>query len=117
MTGLSWATFEIKPNEMTKVTDWVWKPLPETKLKLYHLAGFMSSTLKDMPKSDFYVFENPNSPLVSAPKFELNVQLSQMIGMASVIAAQNKFQPVLQEEGTQSETMNFAYLRKFLYAR
>lgn len=117
MTGLSWATFEITPSEMTKVTHWVWKPLPESNLKLYHLAAFMSGTLKDLPKSDFFVFENPNAPVGSAPKFNLNVQLSQMIGMASVIAAQNNTLPILSKKESEAETMNVAYLRKFLYAR
>lgn len=112
MGGLSWATFEVIPNEKTKLTNWDRKKLPETKLNLYQLSAFMLNVLKDVPKSDFYVFENPNAP-VSMAKINLNIQLTQMIGMASVIVAQNNTLPIPLAEGF----MNIVYLRKFLFAR
>lgn len=116
--GLSWATFQIIPNETTKTTHWDCRPLPESKLNLYELAAFMSSVLKDVPKTDFYVFENPSAPNVgSSSKINLNLQITQMTGMASVIVAQNNTLPISQEKGIASETTNVAYLRKFLFAR
>lgn len=116
MTGLSWTTFEIIPRERTKITNWVWRPFPESNLKLYHLAAFMSITLRDLPKSDFFVFENPNAQVGSASKLNLNHQITQVIGMASVIAAQNNTLVIPKKEG-ESETINFVYLRQFLFAR
>lgn len=118
MAGLSWSTFKLLPNEKTTITHWDRRPMPESKLNLFHLAAFMTNVLKDVPKSDFYVFENPSAPNVgSQSKVSLNVQISQMIGMASVLAAQNNTLPITAEEGIEEGTINVAYLRKSLFAR
>lgn len=118
MAGLSWSTFEMTPNEQTKMTHWDWRPLTESKLNLYQLATFMTNTFKDVPQSDFFVFENPIASVVgSSSKVNLNVQISQMIGMASVIVAQKNALATSEEDGRTPDSMNVAYLRRFLFAR
>lgn len=119
MAGLSWSTFELSPNENTKVTHWDCRSLPESKLNLYQLAGFITNVFKDIPQSNFYVFENPSAPNIgTSSKINLNVQISQMIGMASVMAAQNNNLPIITtEEEPVAGIPNVAYIRKFLFAR
>lgn len=116
MLGLSWSTFILSPNEKTKVTHWGSKQLPESKLNLYDLAAFMTNAFKEIPKTDFYVFESPTAPnMASTSKTAFN--LSQMVAMASVLAAQKNTLPIAAEDGVESTTLNIAYLRKFLFAR
>lgn len=86
--------------------------MPEKKLNLHELATFMTNSLKELPQSDFYVFENPASPNV-APKVNLNIQINQMVGIASAIAAQNN--PF--SNGGDANAINVAYMRQFLFAR
>lgn len=121
MTEISWGTYHLMPNETTKMTQWDYRQLPELKSHLYHLAVFMSGTLKDVPKTDFYVFENPNIPSIgSSSKINMNVQITQMIGMASVIAAERNTLMNLSGAGEQAVTdgtLNVAFFRKFLFAR
>lgn len=117
-TALAWSTFEVAPNQTTKLIHWDWKLLPEERLDVYKLAAFMKNTWENVPKSDFYVFENPTAPTIgSSPKANLNVQISQMVGMSSVIAARNNTLDINTECVAENEMMNIAYLRRFLFAR
>lgn len=118
ITGISWSRFHLFPNQKTKLTDWNWRQAPESKLNLFDLAAFMTNAMKEVPKSNFYVFENPSAPNAgSTSKVSLNIQVSQMVGMATTIAAQNNTLPINEEERIEPGTINVAYLRKFLFAR
>ncbi|XP_037032713.1 uncharacterized protein LOC119071769 isoform X1 [Bradysia coprophila] len=119
LTGLAWCTFVLTPNALTNITHWEWRPLPQSKLSLHLMASFISNALKAVPQSDFYVFENPVATNVgSSQKVNLNVQLSNMIGMASVLVAQRStLLTVVDEEINDESINNVAYLRKYLYAR
>lgn len=124
VSGLAWCTFELNPSGMTKITHWDWRPLPECQLDLHVMANFVSNALKSVPHSDFYVFESPVATNVGSSKKQfVNAQLSNIVGMASILAAQrstilavtDKDEDV--EETNDTNINNVAYLRKFLYAR
>ncbi|KAG4076541.1 hypothetical protein HA402_011357 [Bradysia odoriphaga] len=117
VTGLAWCTFVLTPNAVTNITHWDWRQLPQSKLSLHLMASFISNALKAIPQSDFYVFENPIATVGSSQKVNLNVQLANMIGMASVLVAQRSTLLIVDKENNDENINNVAYLRKYLYAR
>ncbi|KAJ6645388.1 Transcription elongation factor, mitochondrial, partial [Pseudolycoriella hygida] len=117
IAGFSWATFKVLPNQQTEVIHWDLRKLPEPKLNLYKLATFVENVFNVMPQSDFYVLENPTSPYPGSAKVGLQIQLSQMIGMASVLASQKNTLLMTGDSRTKSTLTNVAFLRKYLSAR
>lgn len=88
------------------------------------MANFVSNALKSVPHSDFYVFESPVATNVGSSKKQfVNAQLSNIVGMASILAAQRSTILAVTDkdedvEGTNDTNINnVAYLRKYLYAR
>lgn len=119
LAGLAWCTFELNPNGMTNITHWDWRPLPDTqKINLHLMASFVSNALKAVPQSDFYVFESPLAANIGSPqKVSINVQLTSIIGMASILVAQRS--TIVDEVDSIDDKAinNVVYLKKYLYAR